>query len=248
MKAIVFDIKRCSQDDGPAIRTTVFFKGCNLDCFWCHNPEGRSPKKQYALFKDKCIGCGVFRRVKPDALEEKTRICAYGARKVYGREYTTKELLEIILLDKEYYASTGGGVTFSGGECMLQISFLTELASLCKQNGVSVAVDTAGCVPYGYFEQILPFVDLFLYDVKCIDGDLHKRGTGQDNGLILDNLNRLIKMGKKIVIRTPVIPHFNDNNELKHIESYCNERKLPVEFLPYHEYGIYKNQALQNRE
>ena len=200
------------------------------------------------LFKDKCTNCGVCRRVKPDALEEKTRICAYGARKVYGREYTTKELLEIILLDKEYYDSTGGGVTFSGGECMLQISFLPELARLCKQHGVSVAVDTAGCVPYGYFEEILPYIDLFLYDIKCLDSDLHKCGTGQDNGLILENLNCLIKTGKKIIIRTPVIPHFNDGNELTRIETYCNERRLPVEFLPYHEYGLDKSRALQNVE
>lgn len=254
MKAMIFDIKRCSKNDGPGIRTTVFFKGCNLDCFWCHNPEGKSPEKQYALFQDKCTDCGTCRRQENVSEEEKTKLCPVGARRIYGREYTVEELFQIISLDKPYYTATGGGVTFSGGECMLHIDFLTALAQRCKQEGISVAIDTAGHVPYAYFKQILPYADLFLYDVKCLDPDLHKRGTKRDNALILENLDRLIKdvsktnSDKKIIIRVPVVPNFNDGAELQKIQSYCKDRGLPVELLAYHEYGVNKKNALQNKE
>ncbi len=244
MIATVFDIKRCSLNDGPGIRTTVFFKGCNLNCFWCHNPEGISPKKQYAFFRHKCTNCGACGKHKGKSFEELAFYCPSQARKVYGREYTVEELFDIIIRDKDYYSATGGGVTFSGGECMLQIGFISELAKRCKENGISVAVDTAGNVPYENFERILPYSDVFLYDVKCIDKNLHKNGTGCDNTLILKNLDRLINTDKNIIVRVPVIPDFNDGEELEKIKSYCAERALKVEFLVYHQYGKDKRSAL----
>lgn len=248
MKAMIFDIKRCSQNDGQGIRTTVFFKGCNLDCFWCHNPEGKVFQKQYAFFQDQCTNCGICKNSTDKSFEETVCSCPSGARRVYGQEYKLKELLDIILLDKEYYLATGGGVTFSGGECMLQIDFVTELARLCKENGISTAIDTAGCVPYTYFEKVLPYTDIFLYDIKCLDSDLHRKGTKQDNALILENLERLRKADKNIVIRVPVIPNFNDMAELDKIKKYCQERNLRTEFLSYHEYGENKTKALTYKE
>ena len=244
MQAIIFDIKRCSQDDGQGIRTTIFFKGCNLNCFWCHNPEGKSKNKQYAFFENKCKRCGTCKNEIDKGFEELVNLCPYGARKVYGKEYSVKELLDIILKDKDYYLATEGGVTFSGGECMLQVDFITELAKCCKENGVSVAIDTAGNLPYSSFEKVLPYVDAFLYDIKCLDNNLHKKGTGQDNLLILENLERLTTTGKNILIRVPVIPNFNDNAELEKIKEYCNKHSLKAEFLSYHEYGKDKEKAI----
>jgi pyruvate formate lyase activating enzyme len=127
---------------------------------------------------------------------------------------------------------------------MLYPDYIAELASLCKENGISVAIDTAGCVPFSSFERVLPYADLFLYDLKAIDPDLHKRGTGRENRLILENLDRLIAAGKRIMIRVPVIPDFNDGDELERIKDFCAKRALECELLPYHEFGIDKKAAL----
>ena len=249
---LIFDIKRSSTKDGPGIRTAVFFKGCNLDCFWCHNPEGKSALPQIAFFKDKCISCKSCLEICDNnessctSCGKCTEICPESARKLYGREYTVKEVFELIRADKAYFDATGGGVTFSGGECMLYPEYVRDLAILCRSNGISVAIDTAGCVPYSSFELILPHVDLFLYDIKAITPSLHKRGTSQDNTLILENLEKLIETGKRIIIRVPVIPDFNDGNELKKITEFCDTRNLKYELLPYHEFGIDKENAINN--
>ena len=245
----VFDINRASRSDGPGIRTTVFLKGCPLDCFWCHNPEGKRAERQMGFFADKCIGCGACRRAckSPDeciSCFTCAEVCPESARRVWGEKYTSDELLRIILSDKRYYDLSGGGVTFSGGECMLYPDFLAETAKKCQAAGVSVAVDTAGYVPYSSFENVLPYADIFLYDVKALDPQLHKRGTGVDNRLILENLDRLLSCGKEIIVRTPVIPDFNEGEECEKIAEYCEKRGLPVEFLPYHEFGIDKKKAL----
>ena len=128
---------------------------------------------------------------------------------------------------------------------MLYPEYLAELARRCTSEGISVAVDTAGCVPYSSFEPVLPHVDLFLYDIKCLDGELHIRGTGKDNKLILENLHRLIESGKKIIVRTPVIPDFNEGAELERIKSFCTERGLVHEILPYHSFGEDKIKAIK---
>ena len=215
MKAIIFDIQRGSYVDGPGIRTTVFFKGCNLKCKWCHNPESQSCKKQMLFYKDKCSGCGKCKTVCQYSLKncdfcgKCALFCPNEAREICGKEYTIEEVFAEIIKDKDFYLSSGGGVTFSGGECMLQIDFLREILQKCKENGIHTAVDTAGSVPWEYFERILPYTDLYLYDVKCISEELHKDGTGAANTLILKNLKKLSKTEKEIIVRAPVIPEFN---------------------------------------
>ena len=248
---LIFDIKRSSTVDGPGLRTVVFFKGCNLDCFWCHNPEGKSPDTQIAFFKEKCISCGVCHNLCKNSFSECSACgkcvstCPANARKLYGKKYTIPELLDIISSDKLFFEATGGGVTFSGGECMLYPEYIAQLSKICKANGISVAIDTAGCVPYSNFEKVLPYVDTFLFDIKCLNPELHKKGTGKRNELILQNLELLQKTGKNILIRVPVIPNFNDSEELARIKSFCSERCLTVELLPYHKFGIDKKNALE---
>lgn len=153
--------------------------------------------------------------------------------------------MTLILKDTPFYEKSGGGVTFSGGECMLQPEFLAELLQACRQAGISTAVDTAGCVPYEYFEQILPYTDLFLYDIKCIPHQLHKEFTGADNGVILENYRRLLSSGARVWVRIPVIPGFNDTlEEMAKLRSFLAQyRPQKVELLPYHSFGVSKHQA-----
>ncbi|MBE6895611.1 MAG: glycyl-radical enzyme activating protein [Ruminococcaceae bacterium] len=250
MDPFVFDIKRTSTVDGPGIRTTVFFKGCNLNCFWCHNPEGKAPEAQLGFFAEKCISCGVCKKIcehpeKCIICGACVRNCPAEARKLYGKRYSVDELYRIILSDKDYYFATGGGVTFSGGECMLYPEFIAELAKKCTNSGIHVAVDTAGNVPWDHFEKILEYVDCFLYDIKALDSDLHKSGTGVGNGLILDNLDRLIQTGRSVIIRTPVIPGYNDGAEKDRISSYCSARGLKHELLEYHAIAESKKAAVE---
>ena len=250
-KALIFDIERGSFVDGPGIRTTVFFKGCNLRCKWCHNPESQSKDKQILFYRDKCTGCGKCKSVCPYHFEQCdfcgrcALYCPNDARKICGKEYTVEEVLSEILKDQAYYGESGG-VTFSGGECMLQIDFLKAILEKCKANGVHTAVDTAGNVPWEYFEKILPYTDLFLYDVKCISEDLHKDGTGVSNRLILENLQKLSDKNAEIVVRIPVIPEFNGNDyEMQKIADYLKDLRISkVELLPYHAMGEHKWTAI----
>lgn len=249
---LIFDIKRATTADGPGLRTAVFFKGCNLRCYWCHNPEGVSPSAELAVFGERCIGCGACRTVcaAPEACSACgacAACCPTEARRLYGRTYGTDELLDVIAADQIYYDATGGGVTFSGGECMLYPEFLAEMARKCREKGISVAVDTAGHVPFTSFESVLPYTDLFLYDIKCLDPELHRRGTGVDNRLILENLQRLLARGKRVLVRIPVIPDFNDGAELTRVREYCQRHDLTYEMLPYHAMGESKAQALLPR-
>ena len=251
MTATIFDIQRNSYVDGPGIRTTVFFKGCNLNCFWCHNPESKKKHPQMMFFKNKCTGCGKCKEKCQNGLEKCdlcgkcTLYCPSEAREICGREYTVDEVMKEILKDKPFYETSGGGVTFSGGECMLQIDFLCEILRKCKENGIHTAVDTAGNVPWESFERVLPYTDLFLYDVKCITESLHKKGTGVSNELILQNLQRL-KGKADIIIRVPVIPEFNDDaSEQDKIKEFLQQNNFEkVEYLPYHDMGEHKKDAL----
>ena len=253
MKATIFDIQRNSYVDGPGIRTTVFFKGCNLRCSWCHNPESQSPKPQMMFFKNKCTGCGKCKEKCPNHLEscelcgKCTLYCLHDAREICGKEYTVDEVLKEILKDKTFYDNSGGGVTFSGGECMLQIDFLEEILKECKKNGIHTAVDTAGHVPFGCFERILPYTDLFLYDVKCFDSKKHEDYTGVGNSLILENLKKLLETENKVWVRIPIIPDVNDTEEEMHkIRAFLNSVRLPekIELLPYHAMGEHKYEAI----
>lgn len=251
-KGIIFDIQRNSFVDGPGIRTSIFFKGCNLKCAWCHNPESQSRKTEMMFYKNKCIGCGKCREVCPYSLTNcmfcgKCELyCQADARRICGREYTTDEIMAEIVKDKSFYENSGGGVTFSGGECMLQIDFLCEMLKKCKAEGINTAIDTAGNVPWKYFERILKYTDLFLYDIKIFENEKHIKYTGFENTIILDNLKKLFESGAKVWIRIPIIGGVNDNvEEIGKIKSFLMPyQPLKIELLPYHDLGINKYDAL----
>ena len=244
MTGTIFNIQRFCTDDGPGIRTTVFFKGCNLRCAWCHNPESQAPVPQLMRYSHKCVGCGRCR----DISETDTDfVCLHDAREYCGKEYTPDELLREALKDKIFYETSGGGITCSGGECMLQIDCLEELLKQCKTNGIHTAVDTAGHVPYEYFERILPYTDLFLYDIKCMNSEKHRQYTGVGNERILENLKRLLQSDAPVWIRIPVIPSVNDTlEEMRAIQQYWEQYGTPkkIELLPYHAMGEHKYTAL----
>jgi len=251
--AFVFDIQRSSFVDGPGMRTTIFFKGCNLSCEWCHNPEGINCKKQLLFYKEKCTSCGACKNVCENnfnnciACGKCAKVCLNEARVVCGKEYTISELINEILKDKLFYETTGGGVTFSGGECMLQVEVLKELLIAVKKENIHTAVDTAGNVPFASFEKIIEFTDLFLYDLKFISKDLHKKYTGVDNSLILENLKKIIELGKEVLIRIPIVCNVNDSfNEIKKIKNFLDSINFTgkVELLPYHKMGENKTLAL----
>ena len=256
MKATVFDIQRGSFVDGPGIRTAVFFKGCNLDCKWCHNPESKSSKTQLAFYKERCKNCGLCKSVCPNRLEscvecgECAKYCPNEARVLYGKDYTKEQLLDEIKRDKNFYDISNGGVTFTGGECMLQVDFLKEVCLACKENGIHTAIDTAGNVPYEDFEKVMPYTDLFLYDVKCVTDELHVKGTGVSNVRIIENFKRLAKEFKgEIIVRVPVIGGFNDSlAEMQKIAELVRENDIKkVELLNYNSLGEVKSKAL-NKE
>lgn len=253
MEGMIFDIIRNSFVDGPGIRTAVFFKGCNLKCAWCHNPESQQKQAQMMFYRNKCTGCGKCREVCPNGLKSCSfcgkcaLFCPHGARKICGGKMTDEEVLAEVLKDKMFYAASGGGVTFSGGECMLQIDFLTEILKKCKENAIHTAVDTAGGVPWESFEKILPYTDMFLYDIKCADDELHQKYTGVSNRLILENLGRLSDhFSGEIIIRIPVIGGVNDTaEEMQEIANILEKKRYKaVELLPYHKMGEHKYEAL----
>ena len=242
MKGWVFDVQRFSVHDGPGIRTTIFFKGCPLRCPWCHNPEGlsRDPSLQY--LSEACIGCGACgdRRALSDA-----NACPSGALKVCGYEAEAEELLRIVERDMPFYGSTGG-MTLSGGECLLQADFAAALLMGAKKRGLHTAVDTCGCVPRSALEAIEACCDLYLYDVKCASPSLHKAFTGVENGLILENLRHLSEGRKPLWIRIPVIPTFNTSREemeaMADIIAPLNVERVTL--MPYHSLGASKYQTL----
>ena len=240
MKGIISDIKKFAVHDGPGIRTTVFFKGCPLKCVWCHNPECISFKPQTAFYKNKCIGCGECKKENfaPDN-------CLGEAQIQYGREITAEELLPILLEDKDFYDTSNGGVTLSGGECLCQADFCATLLERLKENGINTAVDTCGFVPIDAIDKVLPYTDIFLYDVKAIDEDVHIKCTGKPNDLILDNLRYIDSCGKAIEVRIPYVPGFNDNQIDKIAEFLKPLRNIvSVKVLPYHNYAGSKYSAL----
>ena len=245
MQGRIFDIQRNSFVDGPGIRTTVFFKGCNLKCKWCHNPESQKGEKQILFHKDKCIGCGRCRNL---TVEDADFFCPADAKEICGKIIEAEELMKEIVKDKAFYEASGGGVTFSGGECMIQIDFLAELLKRCKKEGIQTGIDTAGHLPWECFERIMDDTDLFLYDLKCFTPELHLEGTGVSNDFILENLRRLaLFVPERILVRIPVIGGFNDNKtELLKMAAYLKTIGIAqVELLPYHKMGEHKYRGLQ---
>ncbi|MBQ9543893.1 MAG: glycyl-radical enzyme activating protein [Clostridia bacterium] len=252
----ITEVRPFSTVDGPGIRTTVFFKGCNLRCAWCHNPETQSFDRELMLRPERCVGCGLCRRVCPNGLKSCdlcgacAEYCAARARSLCGEDTTAGEIFDRIEADRNFYDASGGGATFSGGECLLQPVFLEALLTLCKGAGISTAVDTAGNVGRDVIERIEPLTDLFLFDFKCFSDSLHLEGTGKGNVLIKDNLAFLAaKRPEKLTVRIPLIPGFNDSDaELGAMSRFLGELGvMDAEVLPCHTMGNEKYAAL-NRE
>ena len=263
LSATIFDIQRGSYVDGPGIRTTVFMKGCNLGCAWCHNPESQNAKPQRMFYKNKCVLCGKCVTVCPSGAltfdnspvlnPEKCTLCGKcalwcpaDAISVCGKTMDTEAVFREVRKDKAFYETSGGGVTVSGGECMLCPDFVAELLDKCKKDGIGTAVDTAGNVPFGSLEKVIPFTDIFLYDIKCVTPDVHKKFTGVVNNRILDNYKLLISLGKRVIVRVPMTTECNANDEeFPKIAAFLNEYKPEkVELLPYHALGENKYRAI----
>ena len=263
MKATVFEIKRFAVHDGDGIRTTVFLKGCPLKCLWCHNPEGLYTPKILAYYEHKCILCGecasvcqrgahrieegkhIFDREKCIGCGECESACFADALKLYGKEMSAEELIPILSEDKEFYENSGGGVTVSGGECLLYPDFVAELLSWLKAIGINTAVDTSGAVPREAIDKVLPYTDTFLYDIKAVSSEVHKRCTGRSNAMVIDNLKYISSLGKRIEIRYPFVPGFNDG-EAEDIAKLISELEtvVGIRVLPYHNYAGSKYAAL----
>lgn len=263
MKATIFEIKRFAVHDGDGIRTTVFFKGCPLKCVWCHNPEGIDFKPQLAYYEEKCINCGecvrvckntahtikdgmhIFLRKECRSCSTCEKVCVGEALKLYGREITVEEMLPMLLEDKEFFDNSNGGVTLSGGECLMQADFCRELLKHLKGKSVNTAVDTCGFVPGEAIEKVIPYTDAFLYDLKAFDEAVHIRCAGFSNRVILDNLRYIDEQNKQIEIRIPYVPGLNDG-EIGKIGRFLSDFKniSRVRVLPYHNYAGGKYMAL----
>ena len=250
MKALVFDVQRFSLHDGPGIRTTVFFKGCDLRCLWCHNPESQRREPELMLYPEKCTVCGACKRACAAAFTDACRrcgacadVCRAGARTRSGYARDTAELAALVLRDRPFYEQSGGGMTLSGGEPLLQAEAAAGLLRACKEAGVHTAVETAGHVPAAALEVVLPCTDLFLYDIKGIDPALHRRNTGADNALILANARRLAAEAAEVVFRMPYVPGFNDG-EAEAAAAFAKSLGRPLELMAYHEIGAGKYAAL----
>jgi pyruvate formate lyase activating enzyme len=240
MTATIFEIKRFAVHDGDGIRTTVFFKGCPLHCVWCHNPEGLSKDTQIAHYGHKCISCGECK--KEGFVPEN---CIGESYVLYGKEMTVGELMPILLEDKEFYENSGGGITLSGGECLIYADFCAELLKRLKKEGVHTAVDTSGFISREALDKVIPYTDVFLYDIKAFDEDVHIKCTGQSNKIILENLTYLDSLEKSLEIRVPYVPDYNDG-QMERIAAFLSTLKniVKVRVLPYHNHAASKYLAL----
>lgn len=262
--ALITDVQRFSLHDGPGIRTTVFFKGCNLRCGWCHNPETWSPSQELFYERTRCIRCGSCIAVCPagalkiedDSIAVDRPLCwgcgrcvdacHHDAMRAMGQRYEADALTDLLLRDQALFGQTGG-ITFSGGEPLLQAEFVREVGDRLAAQGIRIAVDTAGCVPQSALDLVLPVTDLFLYDVKIMDDALHVRHTGQHNAPILKNLRHLDALGKDLWIRRPLIRGINDTPEETEAfhDLLCDLGCVQqVDLLIYHDYGNSKSCAL----
>jgi len=262
---IIFDIQRFALHDGPGIRTTIFLKGCPLNCVWCCNIESQKMQPQISFEQEKCILCNKCIPACPInvlSYNEKGKIvlnfyscsacgkcideCAENALKIYGYRVDSEKIIEEVLKDREYYINSGGGLTLSGGEAIMQYEFSLDLLMLAKSNDIHTVIETSGFASTEKYLQIMQYVDLFLFDYKHSGNRLHKLNTNVEQDLILKNLDYLYNNGAKILIRCPIIPDINDTPE--HFKGICElSHKYPdligIELLGYHDYGLskYKN-------
>jgi len=266
ISGVIFNIQKYSVQDGPGIRTTVFFKGCPLRCWWCHNPEGLSPEPEIIVFENRCLSCGQCKKACPhqltyasaDAIEDGhisctlcgacVKACPSGARQIVGRRMTVSEVMNEVLKDRLFYDDSGGGVTFSGGEPLAQPEFLKELLAHCRTKEIHTAVDTSGFCPRQDLLSVAPLTDLFLYDLKIMDQTRHIQYTGVSNTPVLENLKALGGIHGNIWLRLPVIPGVNDDE--KNLQAVAQIAvSIPavrqVNLLPYHKTGIAKFKRLK---
>jgi pyruvate formate lyase activating enzyme len=237
-RPLIFDIAKGSFVDGPGIRTTVFFKGCPLRCVWCHNPEARFPHQELFFFAEDCIGCGRCSAGKT---------CFTLAKREVGLYYPPTGLLTLLLSDKTYYLTSGGGVTFSGGEPLLFIDYLAGLLPLLKDEGIHITIQTCGFFDYPLFEQkILPYVDLVHFDLKLLDPAEHLKYTGQPNAQILANFTKLVSTGIPVLPRMALIPDYTATceNLAQAARFLAGLHITNCEFLPYNPLGIAKAERL----
>ena len=242
MKGLMSGIKRMEIHDGDGIRTTVFFKGCPLKCIWCHNPESISFEKQVAFYEAKCIQCGICNGIRNELTAGN---CPVDAIVSYGKEYDVDALVDEIMQDEPFFRNSGGGVTLSGGECLAQPKFAVETAKAFFDKGISVYIDTCGYIRQDVLQKIIPYTKKFLYDIKAIDSDVHKKCTGKDNKKILENLQFLCKSGCNVEIRYPLVKGYNDGECIKIAEflrDLSGVEKIKV--LQYHSFSASRYDAL----
>lgn len=265
MEGTIFNIQKFCINDGPGIRTTVFFKGCPLSCLWCHNPESKSTRPE--LFYDirKCIGCGGCATVCPagchsftdtEHLFDRTacrrcgscaEICPTQALEIAGYRITAEEALKEVMKDEVFYRNSGGGMTLSGGEPMFQPEFARCLLTLAKQKGLHTCMETCGYAAWEDYASVLPLVDLFLFDYKLTDPQLHRQYTGVSQTRILENLFNLDAQGAKTVLRCPIIPTVNDTpDHFAGIAATANRLRnvQEIHIEPYHPLGSSKSDLL----
>ena len=263
--AIIFNIQRFSLNDGPGIRTTVFIKGCPLNCLWCHNPESKAKEPQIMYSSEKCTVCGrcaqichtkaqkiadgihIFNREMCDGCGKCTEVCPTRALETCGKEMTSENVLSEVVKDRLFYETSGGGVTLSGGEPLYSFDFTLELLRLCKENGIHTAIETSGAASAEKIRAIAEYTDLFLFDCKISDENEHKKFTGAEKSTILSNLHLLNSLGKEIVLRCPIIPGINDKNDhLRAIGELSSrlESVIAVDIEPYHPLGEGKAERL----
>lgn len=264
MKASIFNIQKFSIHDGPGIRTTVFFKGCPLQCIWCHNPESQNLGKEILYDKNKCTLCGSCIKIcQNNAIELKdndleinmdkctfcgdcTVCCINSAKQIAGKEYTVDEVMKEVLKDRVFYKNSKGGVTLSGGEPLIYAAFVEELLMELKKENIHTAVDTCGAVDFKVLERISKYTDLFLYDIKSMDEEKHILYTGVSNKNIINNLINLSKIHNNINLRLPIIEGINadENHIFEILKLIKNTNIKKINLLPYHDIAMHKYEKL----
>jgi pyruvate formate lyase activating enzyme len=265
-KYSIFDIKRFSVHDGPGIRTTLFFKGCPLKCIWCANPESQSVEPELAYFSNKCKLCGrciavcpygartidngklLFDREKCAFCGKCASICPEGAIQIIKGDMATSKVREIILADRIFFQNSNGGVTLSGGEPLAYVNIeqSKEILFFCKEQLIHTAVETCGYVPFKNFKEVVPLINLLLFDIKIVDSIKHEEYTGVENSLILENLKKISTNDVEVIIRVPLIPGYNDHkSDIQDILNIARKSEIAtIELILYHNLGINKYKAL----